>query len=48
MTDEGATDDTMKDKAMKTGSDVVRIKSDRAGKAWRLTGIQKYTLLKEV
>ena len=31
--DEGATDNTMKDKAMKTGSEVVRIKSKRAGKA---------------
>jgi hypothetical protein len=33
MVDEGATDDTMKDKAMKTGSEVVSIKSERAGKA---------------
>lgn len=48
MEDKGVTDDTMTDKAMKTGSDVVRIKSERAGKAWRLTGIQKYTLLNEV
>ena len=31
--DEGAADDTMKDKAMKTGSEVVRIKSERAGNA---------------
>jgi len=31
--DEGAIGDTMKDKAMKTGSEVVRIKSERAGKA---------------
>ena len=30
--DEEATDDTMKDKAMKTGSEVVRIKSERTGK----------------
>lgn len=32
MVDDGATGDTMNEKAMKTGSEVVRIKSERAGK----------------